>query len=432
MHDRHRPVPAWLAWSVLGVAAWAALAILGISMYASRTPPSAGFDLELLLLGGRRIAQGISPYDAFLLAGGVVEIQSLFFSYPPHVAQATSLLVGIPSWIVVIFVWVGSALATVAVGRAIAQRLAPPVIANRVTLVLAAVAPLWFPYALALLFGNIDAFFPALFGLMLLGVLPLSRANESSRSDIDPPNPSANTGPAARAPGRGDAARAGVALALAATTKLHPASMGVWFLVRGGRDRRSSGRWPDAWRVVVIAGAVAVAVLAASLLVGGLDPWRDYAAVLRAGTNADLLDGRNLSPAVQVVLLVGGDLGLVRAIQVGILVTSVAVTAIAAWSILDPVESLAWATVASFVVLPVAWYHYPAALIPFAVAAVARAETAGGSVRHRTRITASGTLLLGILGVGLPIMWLAVLSLLATIRVSAGQDRSRAVISVAA
>jgi hypothetical protein len=48
-----------LAWVVLGAAAWLALVALGIAMYVGRTPPAAGFDLELLLLGGRRVAGGL-------------------------------------------------------------------------------------------------------------------------------------------------------------------------------------------------------------------------------------------------------------------------------------------------------------------------------------------------------------------------------------
>jgi hypothetical protein len=421
MRNVERSARIGLAWFVLGLAAWSALAALAVSMYVGSRPPSAGIDLELLLHAGRRVAAGLTPYDVGLVSGGVVEIQSLFFSYPPLVAQATSLLTGVPSQVVMIASSVGSALAMVAVGRAIARRLASREIARRITLVLAAVAPLWFPYALALLFGNIDAWFPAIFGLLLLPVLPPSntgRAKDPSRVEADAPEA---PGLHARAPGRRDVPLAGLALAVAAATKLHPASVGLWFLVRGLRDWRGGSRWPRAWAVLASAAALVLAIVAASLLLGGTGPWLDYVAVLRAGTNADLLDGRNLGPAVQVALTVGGDLALLRAVQAAVLAASLVATVVAAWSVRDPVESLAWATVASFVVLPVTWYHYPAALMPFAVAAVARAETTGGPARRRTRQLGVITILLGIIGVGLPVMWLAVLGVLLMVRTSAGR-----------
>ena len=44
-------------------------------------------------------------------------------------------------------------------------------------------------------------------------------------------------------------------------------------------------------------------------------------------------------------------------------------TAAAARLLDDPVESFGWATVASLVVLPVTWFHYPVALLPVALAA---------------------------------------------------------------
>ena len=85
-----------------------------------------------------------------------------------------------------------------------------------------AVAAFVFPFAIAILFGNLDAVFPLLYGLMLLGVL------------CD--RPSARFG-------------AGAALAIASIAKVHPASLALWFLVRGlakrrGRSRRRATRLP--------------------------------------------------------------------------------------------------------------------------------------------------------------------------------------------
>ena len=97
---------------------------------------------------------------------------------------------------------------------------------REVLFVVAACAPLTLPFAVGLLFGNLDVWFPLLYGVMLL---------------------------AAIAPGRATAVGGGVALAFAAV-KLHPASLGLWFLTRAFRDRRAEGR--SAAGLVVATAAV--------------------------------------------------------------------------------------------------------------------------------------------------------------------------------
>ena len=59
-----------------------------------------------------------------------------------------------------------------------------------------------------------------------------------------------------------------------------------------------------------------------------------------------------------------------------LLVTAVATTVAAGRLLEDPVASFGVATIASLVVLPVTWFHYPVALLPVAIAAAARAEQA--------------------------------------------------------
>src|SRR2546423_13402567 len=76
--------------------------------------------------------------------------------------------------------------------------------APSVALPVLAVAPFIFPFAIAVLFGNLDSLFALLYGLMLVGALG---AAVSSRM------------------------AGGAALAIAAITKVHPASMGLWFIV---------------------------------------------------------------------------------------------------------------------------------------------------------------------------------------------------------
>jgi hypothetical protein len=393
---RRSPTRATFAWIVLGAAAWLGLAALAAAMYG-RDPNSIGFDLELLLLGGRRVAQGISPYDAGLVGGGTVAIESLFYSYPPLVAQAMSVLASVPVLVVLVVSAFGAGAAAVLVAGLVERRLtgAPA----KLTLPTAALLPLWFPFAIALLFGNLDAWFPALFGLLLVGALAAQRMSEGHEGSPR------------------DLTVAGLSLALVAITKLHPASLGLWFLIRGARERSDgAGGLPPSWRIAAVAAVAGLAAIGLSLAVGDLGPWADYLNVLRAGMNVDLIDSRNLGPAAQIALVGGLDPSALRLIQVGVTAAAIAATAYAAWRLRDPIESLAWATVASFVVLPVTWFHYPAALVPFAVAAVARAD--GAVVRRRTVALAATALLLGIVGIGQWIMWLALAVLLVAIHVS--------------
>src|SRR5213593_1676384 len=73
-----------------GIAGWAGVIALGTRLYDS-IPPRAGFDLEVLLAAGRRVAQGLSPYEPAMLAGRVPSAEDLFYSYPPPAAQYFSL-----------------------------------------------------------------------------------------------------------------------------------------------------------------------------------------------------------------------------------------------------------------------------------------------------------------------------------------------------
>ena len=82
--------------AVVGLVGWAGLVYLGIRLY-STTPPTAAFDLELLLGAGRAVAAGRSPYDPAMLAGAAPVAERLFYSYPPVVAQAMALVSAIPS-----------------------------------------------------------------------------------------------------------------------------------------------------------------------------------------------------------------------------------------------------------------------------------------------------------------------------------------------
>ena len=206
--------------------------------------------------------------------------------------------------------------------------------------------------------------------------------------------------------------------------------MVIWFLARGLRDHRrtprpaaASGRLitasgvPGPWVVAAAAAAVGLAILVVSLAAGGITPWLDYVAVLRAGSGADVVDARNIGPAAQLALLAGGGEDLGRLAQVLVSILAVAVTVVAAWIRDDRVESFAWATVASLVVLPVTWFHYPVALLPVAVAVWLRAAGPG---RRRVAALFAAAMVAGVLAVGIPVLiWVSVALVLVAARLTA-------------
>ncbi len=368
---------ALFTWLVVGGIGWAGVVWLGAQLYAT-TPPSAGFDLELLLEGGRRVAAGQSPYDPAMVGGASPGAPSLFYSYPPPVAQAIGLVAGVPSPVMLVAWGAAAVFGLLFVADRLRRLYAPDLAASAVLIPVAAAAPLVFPVTVGLLFGNLDVFFPLLYGLMLIAA-------------IDGTRPARIAG--------------GVALTVAAL-KLHPASLGLWFLVRGFRQRRDGSR-PTAWLVVAAAVAAGAVIVLGSLAVGGNAPWVDYFAVIRAGSGADLVDPRNAAPAAQIALLTDGGEGLARVLQVVVSLGALALTAGAAWRRRDPVESLALASIASLVTLPVMWYHYPAALIPFALAAMLRSR--GTPVaRTTTLVVGAAAVVAAISIVWLPLLWVAI------------------------
>ncbi len=382
-----------LLWGLVGLAGWGGLIVIAAQLLGA-TPPRAGFDLELLLEAGRRVAAGQSPYDPNLIAGDAVQAESLFYSYPPPVAQVLSFLAAIPSTAMLVAWGLGATAGMALVVQALRRRvrsgasLVPPLLA---------VAPYVFPFAVAVLFGNLDAWFPTLYGLILIGVL---------------------------VGGRGGWSGAGIAFALVTVAKLHPASLGVWFLIRGWRDRRgrsdqrpSDRRLSGPWLALCAAIVVGLAIVVVSLLGWGIDSWRDYLAVIRAGVGAELIDPRNIGPASQLAGLLGLGEPAARLLQVPVSLAALALTAWAAWAGRDPVESLAWATVASLVTLPVTWFHYPVALIPFAAVAFARADEAASPTRVR-RLLATAMIVAALTIAAPVLLWAAAALVLAAVRLS--------------
>jgi hypothetical protein len=365
--------------TLVGAIGWLGIASIGF-LLLSQSPPRAGDDLRLLLDAAGRAAAGQPLYLA-VPPGTTLQASSLFYSYSPIVAQALVPLAGVPFVVVLVGWGLAATAGFLAVVRALDDA------GRHLVRQVAVSLPYIFPFAITLLFGNANAWFPLVFGLGIMAVLR---------------------------PDRRTAGIAGVALALGAAVKLHPASVGLWWLVRWLRDGRRGSAG-----TVVVAGVIAgLAVLLLSVLVGGTGPWIDYLAFLRSGTQtADLVGPLNIGPASQVALLLGGGEETARLLQAPVTLAAVGVTIIAAVRPRDPVEGLAWAVTASLVVLPVTWFHYPTALVPFAVAALARRE--GAPRPGRVSALVVGALAAAALAIVAPVaVWLAVALVLAAVRVS--------------
>ncbi len=198
--------------------------------------------------------------------------------------------------------------------------------------------------------------------------------------------------------------------------KLHPASLGLWFLTRAARDRRAGAR--SSAGLVVATAAVGVAVVVgASIVIGGTALWSEYGDVVRAGAGAAIVDPRNAGIAAQIALLIGADDAFARSLHVFVAAAAVVVTVWAAWRRADPVESFAWAAAASLVTLPVTWYHYPSAMLPVAVAAMLRATEP--DTRRVSALVTAGAVVAAISLVWLPLLWVAIGLIVAAAQASA-------------
>lgn len=363
-----------ILWALLAAVGWAGVAMIGSALQAN---DELGFDLALVLDAGRRVAAGQSPYDPAVVAGTALEAQDLFYSYPPPLAQLAALVAGLPFLGVLVAFGALAVISFVAVATRVARRFDATVSGVGVVLPLVAVLPFLYPMTVALLFGNVDAWYPALYGLLLLAALP--RAS------------------------RGELVAGGAALAMAGVAKIHPASLGLWFLIRALRE-------PTA-RTVVAVAAVVVGLVGAISFLSSPEAWQDYLLVLRTVSGADLVLRNNIGPAAQLAGLLGlGESGA-RLLQVPVVAAALAATAVAAWRLRDPTVSLAIAAAASLVILPVTWYHYPVAMLPFAVGAAVRnrAEVRAIAMMALAAVTAAVSIVLPVL------VWLAVGLVLAAV-----------------
>ena len=384
IRPRRPPALASMIWITIAIVGWTMIAWLAYRLFATQ-PPTAGFDLELLLRAGRDVAAGRSPYDPALVAGTAPDATGLFFSYPPVVAQLLALFAAIPSGAMFVAWSIAAVAALVVVTERLRAALGVHVSPAAAATAVVAVSSLTFPFVVAILFGNLDAFFPALYGLALVGAVSALRRDQVA---------------------------GGIGIAIGALTKLYPAGLGLWFAVRAIRGMR-------AHRIVLLTALISIAVLVvASLAVGGFEPWRTFASVVSTTSRAELVDTRNVAPAAQLALLVGADSAFTRSVHLGVAGLAVIGILWAAWAIRDEVESLAFAAAATLLLLPIAWVHYPAAMIPFGAAAALRSR--GGSNATRVGwILAAAVLVAGASLAWLPLMWLAVGLCLAAVHLSA-------------
>ena len=388
--DRRAPRPSFVVWLLVATIGWAGFALIATQL-ASLDPSRLGDDLRLLVEAGIRSRDG-APLYATVRSGTTLETESLFYSYPPLVAQAMSMIAGIPLPAIFV-VWTAGAVGGLWL---VAERLGRD--GRAVAWPALALAPYVYPLAVALLMSNVNGWFPAAFGLVLAAVL---------------------------AGGRGSPFAGGAALAVATATKLHPGSMGLWLLVRGVRDARSR-RSSRALQILAVAAAVGLGLLVISLAIGGPDPWADYLAFLRESASAaDVVSPLNVGPASQVALVFRLSDASARTLQVGITIVAIAGTAIAAWGLDDGLESFAWATVASLVILPVTWFHYPVALVPVALAAGSRAR---GEAWLRTALLLGAAIISAALAIVMPVLvWVAALVVVAATHASRPSDPPSAV-----
>jgi len=368
-----------LVWLLVGAMGW-----VGLVLLAAR----AGFDLTLILDAGRRVAAGQSPYLAGAVGGGT-QVESLFYSYPPPVAQAASFIGGLGDTVVLAAMGILATIGLAAVAAGLAG-LRDSVRAVDVVVPVLALAPFVYPYAIALLFGNVDSWYPLAYGAVLIAAL-----DGSARWRVG----------------------GGVTLGLVTVAKLQPGSLFLWLAVAGlgawQADRGMRANRPAAWSVLAAGIATVGVVVAVSVLGWGIGPWQDYIGVLRAGGGVDLVSPLNIGPASQLALLLG-DPSVAGRIAPVIAVVALAGIAAAARLVRRPALSLAVAAVLSLIVLPITWFHYPVAVVPFAIGAAVAAH--GTAAAARVGWLIAGAIVVAAIAIAGPvIVWGAVALVLAAV-----------------
>ena len=135
-------------------------------------------------------------------------------------AQLLSVVSAVPTAAMLLLWGAASVGGLMLVTEALRRRLAPATSALAGLAPVLAAAPLVFPFSVALMFGNLDAWFPLVYGLLLLAALGAGRSTRIA---------------------------AGIGLGAAIVAKLHPASLLVWLAVRGRHQRAMWASLPRPW-----------------------------------------------------------------------------------------------------------------------------------------------------------------------------------------
>jgi len=320
---RQRPVQV----AALAVVAFLVLAFRALQFALLTREIQWGYDFSAYWSAAKRLLDGLPLYDAHQLAGPYSPQAQFLYLYPPPLAALVTPLAAVFPEDYRAAAWIWTALGALILAASVlalwrVERLGErfPLLAGRGRWFLVAAAFAFPPVVGELVIGNVH--------LLLLGLLTLAWVGVR----------------------RGDARGewvAGLAVGAAATIKVFPGLLLLWFLLTG-RYRAAAG---------VVVAAVALGLV--TLPITGIDAWLQYPTVL-ANLSAPVDTRDTLAPTVWLAQLVGFT-------PARVLVT-VAGLALVAWTAMTratygPARSFAIAVVASVLIAPALYHHYLALLV---------------------------------------------------------------------
>lgn len=290
-----------------------------------------GYDFSAYWTAASNLLSGLPIYAADQLTGPYAPQRQFLYLYPPPLAAAvTPLAALVPgdyrvaawAWAALGFLIVATSVFAVARSLGLLERVRSATGHGPWILLVAAFG--FPPVVSELVLGNVNVLLLGLLSVAWLGVRRGDRTGDRT----------------------GDR-WAGIAVGLAATIKVFPALLILWFLLTG--RRRAA-----AWSVI---GALAAVVV--TLPITGIQPWLDYPAVLlNLSAPSDTTD--TLAPTVWLAAVTGFSTARV-------VVTGAAI-ALLSWSALrlETRRSFAVAVLLSLLIVPALYQHYLAiTVLPF-------------------------------------------------------------------
>jgi hypothetical protein len=283
-----------------------------------------GYDFSAYWIAGHLALRGISPFTPGQLAGPYSPQQQYLYLYPPPLAVLVSPLAGLNQvdYRPLAWAWFGIGLAILAISvlsiwraERLGERFRLLAGLNRWLLV---AGTLVFPPVIGeLVLGNVH--------LLLLGLLTLAWLGIR----------------------RGDARGewlAGIAVGVAAVTKVFPGLLLLWFLLR--RQYKAAAG--------VVVGAAAFAIV--TMPVTGIEPWLQYPTVL-ANLSAPSDTTDTLAPTVWLAEAIGFTAARVVVTLAGLVILG--------WAALrlDATRSFSVAVLVSVLIAPAVYHHYLALLV---------------------------------------------------------------------